>query len=104
MSPRQGNRYFGSVRALPSGRLQARYVGPDGVRHTAPKTFDSRKSADAWLSSRRAEITAGTWLPPASDSPAHGSTFTDYSETWLAQRELKPRTRLLYRSILDEKI
>ncbi len=27
---------FGNVRTLPSGRIQARYTGPDGRTHQAP--------------------------------------------------------------------
>ena len=41
---------FGSVRELPSGRWQARYVGPDGVSHRAPTTFQTKGDAQTWLS------------------------------------------------------
>ena len=36
---------FGNVRKLPSGRLQARYTGPDGQEHRAPITFDTKGDA-----------------------------------------------------------
>jgi hypothetical protein len=36
-------RSFGTIRKLPSGRCQARYRGPDGLRRSAPSTF-ARKS------------------------------------------------------------
>jgi hypothetical protein len=39
MANRAGRRQFGWVRQLPSGRYQASYVGPDGVRRLAPKTY-----------------------------------------------------------------
>jgi integrase len=95
-------RYFGNVRQLPSGRYQARYIGPDGRSHKADKTFDTRKAADAWLSARRAEITARTWIPEAVDE--QGKTFEAYANQWLAERPLKPRTRQHYRHVLDTKI
>ncbi len=40
---------FGSIRALPSGRYQARYTGPDGLLHKAPFTFDTKGDAETWL-------------------------------------------------------
>ena len=36
---------FGSLRTLPSGRIQARYTGPDGLTHKAPITFDTKGDA-----------------------------------------------------------
>ncbi|MGW0103211.1 site-specific integrase, partial [Nocardia sp. NPDC003354] len=38
----QRRREFGTVRKLPSGRWQARYLGPDGQRHKAPETFATK--------------------------------------------------------------
>src|SRR5674476_973679 len=55
---------FGSLRVLPSGVVQARYVGPDEQRYTAPRTFDSLTDADAWLAGVRREITLETWISP----------------------------------------
>ena len=57
-------RYFGNIRKLPSGRYQASYKGPDGKRHTAPSTFDSRVYADAWLARVHGDIQRGQWQPP----------------------------------------
>lgn len=48
-----GKRYFGNVRELPSGSIQARYTGPDGRTYTArtpegrPLTFDTQGDAGA---------------------------------------------------------
>ena len=42
-------RPFGTKRMLPSGRVQATYVGPDGRRHKAPFTFNNRQQAAAYL-------------------------------------------------------
>ena len=102
--PRTGHRRsFGSLRRLPSGRYQASYVGPDGLRHAAPTTFDTKGDAEGWLSIRRSEIVRGAWLPPEPAKPGH-MTLGRYADGWLEDRELKPRTRAHYRRILDRLI
>ena len=45
----QGRRAFGSLRTLPSGRVQVRYFAPNGLRRTAPMTFPDEASAKRWL-------------------------------------------------------
>ena len=55
-------RPFGTKRTLPSGRVQATYVGPDGLRHKAPHTFRNRKQAANYLEAVRAEIVLGRWV------------------------------------------
>ena len=98
-------RYFGSIPKLPSGRYQASYKAPDGKRHTAPMTFDSRQYADAWLSGVRTDIQRDRWEPPASKSSAPDNeaapvTFGSYAAAWLKGRDLAGSTRKLYRIIL----
>jgi len=88
-------RTFGTTNKLPSGRYRARYVGPDGERHSAPHTFDTKGDADTWLTLRRAEVLKDEWTP-ATDT---GLTFGRYASIWLADRDLKPRTRELYGNI-----
>src|SRR5262249_33716915 len=106
----QRRRYFGNIRKLPSGRFQASYHGPDGTRHTAPATFDSRQYADAWLGRVRAHIQGGKWEPPNSLTPGkeiNGQRvrrFGEYAQSWLAGRDLSGSTRKLYRIILDAHI
>lgn len=95
-----GKRSFGEVSKLPSGRHRARYTGPDGRRHSAPHTFDTKGDADAWLTLRRSEVLKEEWTP----TPAARSPFGDYARTWLADRDLKPRTRAHYRKLLDNQI
>ena len=100
-------RYFGNIRKLPSGRYQASYKAPDGKRHTAPQTFDSRQYADAWLSRVRTDIQRDKWEPPDAakvDQPAPPVNFGTYAASWLAGRDLSPSTRKLYRIILDSHI
>src|SRR5687767_3767817 len=63
---RKGTRAsFGSVRQLPSGRWQARYTDTRDNRYTAPHTFATKKSAEDWLSTTRADMVRGVWQSPA---------------------------------------
>ncbi|MDQ6875272.1 MAG: site-specific integrase [Actinomycetota bacterium] len=87
----------GTVRQLPSRRWQARYRLPDGTLQSAPVTFDTKLDATAWL----ADYAVGVAIEPERrDDPP----LTDYADAWLAGRELKPRTRELYRGLLDDLI
>lgn len=98
-------RQFGGLRKLPSGRYQAYYTGPDMQRHTGVDTFDTKMDAEAWLIAERDAAARDDWLPPkarrAAIEAAQPPTLTEYAETWLKSRSLKPRTRALYRRILD---
>jgi integrase len=89
-------RQFGRVRKLPSGRYQARYVGPDGVLRPAPHTFRTKRDADAWLADVQTEMRRGDWHDPDAGRVAFG----DYASTWIAERGLTTRTTELYRSLL----
>ncbi len=95
-------RRFGSIRRLPSGRYQARYVGPDRQTHKAPVTFSSKGDAETYLATVRADIVRSTWQPP-SRQPDHVPTLHEYADEWLTSRsvDLKPRTTVLYRGLLD---
>jgi len=58
-----GHRRFGNVRRLPSGRYQASYLGPDGVRRYAPETFERKSDAERVLvliEGRSARVTGQT--------------------------------------------
>lgn len=90
---------FGNTRKLPSGRWQARYTDPAGASVAAPCTFDAKRDAETWLSTVRADLARGSWLPPD-----RGTTLAAYSEIWLRDRPLRPRTRALYRRQLDRLI
>lgn len=96
--PRAPRRQFGSLRILPSGRHQARYVGADGRMHKAPVTFTTHGDAETFLSTVRADLERGSWAPPK----AKPHTFGEHAERWLSQRDLKPRTHEQYRTILDK--
>lgn len=110
MARRQrSKRYFGNVRALPSGRLQARYTGPDGRTHTArtpegrPLTFDTKADAEAWLTLRHSEILRGAWLPPAQPKAAP-TTLRAYAGAWLGGRDLEQTTRDHYAQVLRDHV
>ena len=96
---------FGRIRKLPSGRHQAAYLGPDGRLHDATATFDGLLEARGWLTDERRMIDAGTWTPPESRNAVRRlETLRPYADAWLVDRTLKPRTRSLYRGLLDSHI
>ena len=102
VKPRAPRRQFGKLRRLPSRMWQASYLGPDGQRHNAPTTFQTKGDAETWLAMQQAKIVEHRWKPAPPLISAR--TVADYAEAWLAGRELKPRTRSEYRRILDSKI
>jgi len=98
---RQGRKagVFGTVHKLPSGNHRAMYYGPDGLRHTAPTTFQTQQDARGWLSLQQADIIREKWSPPKAPK-AQAMTLREYAETWLVHRTLKPRTREHYDQLL----
>ncbi len=87
---------WGSVRKLPSGRYQARYR-VEGRMVPAVTTFRTKRDAEAYLSTVRADIERGQWVNPA----AGKVSLREYGTKWLEQRpDLRPRTRELYESEL----
>lgn len=103
---------FGSVRILPSGRVQASYTGADGNRYNAPHTYDGMTDARGWLATQRARIVDGTWsahhASASSDAKAkRAETFGEFAANWIANRRnskgqaLKPRTRVEYERLLS---
>ncbi|MFI1481914.1 tyrosine-type recombinase/integrase [Streptomyces sp. NPDC020747] len=84
----QRRREFGTVRKLASGRWQARYLGPDGQRHTAPETFETRSDAQDWLNLVRADIERNHWRDP----DAGAVNFKKYALRWAEERGLAPTT------------
>lgn len=92
------------MRQLPSGRFQARYIGPDGREHKAPTTFDARTDADGWLAVERARVIRGDWRPPQPEYDRHieevSLTLGAYVDEFLERRKLRPTTRELYAKLL----
>jgi integrase len=82
------------------------YYGPDGRRYKAPRTFTAKADARGWLSLRQAEIISKSWKPPGAEEqqPHPRLTLKEYSKHWMAQRDLKDRTREHYDDLLEDKI
>lgn len=99
LNPNAKRSGFGSLRILPSGRHQARYTAPNGRTMTAPRTFDTHTDAETWLATVRSDIVRGLWAPPKKASDR--LTFRTFANDWLTTRDLKPRTRDHYRTLLD---
>src|SRR5271167_3459589 len=101
---KKGRRGWGRIRRLPSsGRYQANYLGPDRLRHNALTTFEAKMDAEAWLAAERRSIERDEWLPPSlrgAEKKAKAITVGEYAHTWIEQRNVKPRTRLLYQDLL----
>ena len=72
-------RRFGYVRKLPSGRYQASFIGPSGLRQSAPTTFKTRTDADRWLTAAETDIARGAWL----DEDLGRESFGNYARAWL---------------------
>ncbi|AYE95358.1 site-specific integrase [Mycobacterium paragordonae] len=101
---KRDRRKFGRIRQFNSGRWQASYTGPDGQVYIAPKTFDAKVDAEAWLTDRRREIDRELWSPESGQEERPGAPFGEYAEAWLRQRGIKDRTREHYRRLLDSRL
>ncbi len=95
-SSRTSRRDFGSVRRLTSGRWQARYPGAAGRLLAAPQTFATKAEATGYLAALRTDQGRGVWVDPAVGQVPFG----EYAATWMRLREIRPRTRELYTSLL----
>jgi integrase len=67
----------------------------------APHTFGSQLDAEGWLAQERRKIDLGTW---GAVERSNGVTLADYSRQWIGQRDLRPRTRQHYESMLNRLI
>jgi integrase len=100
-------RSWGTLRTMRNGNTQASYITDDGRRYYATHTYDTRMDAERWLSDERKLIDLGEWTPPETRAAAKAArtiTVREYAEQWLPQRVLTPKTRNLYRELLDSRI
>lgn len=122
MSGTKNHRGWGWIRKRASGRYQASYVGPDNRRHFAPSTFEFKMEAEEWLAQERRGINTARavvwkgetpklqWLSPSEREAAltanlaSRKTLEEYGKRWIEQRNLKPRSRIHYTSILEQHI
>jgi integrase len=92
--------------------LASVYVGPDGLRHTAPVTFTVKTDAESWLGSERRLIERDAlgeaeWIPPKERdqlAKAVGVRLAEYGDKEIARRDLGPRTRIQYETLFGEHI
>lgn len=103
---RRARRGFGAIRQLPSGRYQASYLNPSGIRVTAPITFGARADAEGYLASIRRDIDLGIW---SKDEPSKAEvpSFGDFAirhvslQNTRTGQPLKPSTQELYSKLLN---
>lgn len=97
----RSRRRFGSIRRLPSGRLQVRYPNASGVYVPAPNTFERIGDADRFLTRVEADLMRGEYRDPA----LARTTVAVWAERWYAtSAHLAPKTQIAYRSILDRHV
>jgi integrase len=90
-------RSFGTVRRLPSGRWQVRYYDQAGIRHTAPRTFQSKADANRFVAQVEADLLRGAWTDPR----LARITFGEWVERWWpTTADLRPGTRTFYDYLL----
>ena len=102
----RGHRAWGNIKKqrTKTPSYQASFIGPDQRRHYAPTVFTARMNAERWLArerdyKERCTANGETWKPPAEravEKKAKVLTLSEYGATVIAQRVLKPRTRLEY--------
>ncbi len=101
-------RSFGHIRKLPSGKHQASYTSPLGVRVNAPYTFLTRGDASAWLAAQEVIISSGKWVDPAAPTPTppKSTDFRNYVERHIKLQTnadgslLRESTKNLYKRLL----
>lgn len=101
-------RSFGHIRKLPSGKHQASYTSPLGVRVNAPYTFLTRGDASAWLAAQEVMISSGKWADPAAivTAPPKSTDFITYVERHIRLQTnadgslLRESTKNLYKRLL----
>ena len=89
---------------LPSGRYRAMYYGPEGKRplHRADHVHrQARGPRPGWRCGRPTSSARRGSRRTTRHRRADRLTLADYAEAWLAQRDLKARTREHYAELLD---
>lgn len=106
---------WGSLRKLPSGRWQARYLAPDGETYTArtddnkPLTFITKTDARTWLAGMHTKIARQEWEPPstlaarrraqAAAEMARSIGFSEYSDQWITMMRTAPKKNGKHRAV-----
>ena len=90
----------------------ARYVGPDGVKHSGPHPFYDYGEARAWLNTEERLLEKGGWAPPNQRAAQKeleemaDITVGQWLQQWLEiqSHALKPSTMQNYRAVLDRRV
>lgn len=90
------NRY--SIQEQTPGRYRVRWYDDAGKRRS--KTFGTKTDAKRFLNGIKADIDRGEYIDPADSR----RTVREVGELWLESRNLRPKTRQAYRTILDHRI
>lgn len=77
---------------------RARFRAPDGRERS--KSFRRKVDAERWLRDQEGRADRGLWLDPDAGKVA----LADYAESWLAGRQIKPKSVATYRSLLNSRI
>lgn len=89
-------RSFGTIRALPSGRYQASFIGLDGIRYVSHVTYTDRGDAEQWLNEERRymeQTGPANWLSPRVRAKRRNvPTLGEYADEWLRTTEHAPLT------------
>ncbi|MFD6178281.1 MULTISPECIES: tyrosine-type recombinase/integrase [unclassified Isoptericola] len=100
-----GKRSFGELEARRSKTThkviswRARYIGPDGARHS--RVFGDRMAAESWLVDERRLIDRDEWLPPdRRDAAVERLTLSEWATEYIEGRTLAPGTLRDYSRIL----
>lgn len=96
---RKPRRPFGEIETRASGRIRARYKGPDTLKHS--RMFSHSGDAEVWLGQERILIERGEWTPPEVRAAVVHLTVNDYATRQLKARELAPLTRRDYDRYLE---
>lgn len=90
---------WGAIRQLPSTRWQAKYRDDAGRWVPAPRTFDSKADAQAWLAGKRTDLRRGVEI----DDRAARKPLSDWWPVVHADaaRRLKPSTVKYYGELWD---
>lgn len=93
-------RRFGAVRKLPSGRWQARYWSPEGIRITADGTFATKTDAARFLEQIEVDQLRGVWHDPA---VARSTSVRGWTWRWFDQHSASLRTSTVdsYKGLLE---
>ncbi len=105
MAGKLGRRGWGFIRRRPGPKYQASYVGPDLVRYF--KTYSAKIDAEHWLTDERRMVERDEWVSPKkreAEVRAQHITLGEYGQTWIAERNVKPRTRIGYEALWENHI